>query len=80
MKVWVMSAVSESCDHYDSCATWDHKPSVHEVAKVLRTLDCMPAKSKQHAEDLGPGEPFQYRGKWYANFCSYSIRESEVST
>src|SRR5688572_7223094 len=70
-RVWILSGVSESCDHYDCAGVWDHKPTDEEVAAVLVGLDCLPAESEEHAEQDGPGEAFCHQGQWYSNYVHY---------
>ena len=38
-KIWIMNCSSESGDHYNCCAQWDHKPSQEEIDRERIKFD-----------------------------------------
>jgi len=70
--IWIMNAISESGDHYNSCKVWDHEPSQEEIDRVRVELDANEFDPADHREDW-EGFIIVDNKKWITYILNYSI-------
>jgi hypothetical protein len=75
--IWIMTAISESGDHYNACEIWDHEPSQEEINRVRVLLDATEFDPESDEEDW-EGFILLDGKKWITYILNYDIDKREI--